>query len=107
MIIIIIISSSPRRLYNTSVLVDSRRGITDKDAEVIQMLNTHGLPHQVVLTKADKLSRREIFVVLAETKERIKRSPFCSPIIYITSKDGLGVDELRIGLMRAAKSNQI
>ncbi len=100
-------SSSPRRLYNTSVLIDSRRGITDKDAEVIQMLNTHGLPHQVVLTKADKLSRREIFVVLAETKERIKRSPFCSPIIYITSKDGLGVDELRIGMMRAAKSNQI
>jgi GTP-binding protein len=96
-----------KSLYNTSVLVDSRRGITDKDAEVIQMLNTHGLPHQVVLTKADKLSRREIFVVLAETKERIKRSPFCSPIIYITSKDGLGVDELRIGLMRAAKSNQI
>jgi GTP-binding protein len=78
----------------------------EKDVEVIQMLNAHALPHQVVLTKADKLSRQEIFKVLAETRESLKRYPFCSPIIHITSKDGLGVDELRIALMRAAKSNQ-
>ena len=95
---------SVHRLADVFRLVLRQRG--ELHAEVIQMLNTHGLPHQVVLTKADKLSRREIFVVLAETKERIKRFPFCSPIIHLTSKDGLGVDELRIGLLRAANSFQ-
>lgn len=84
------------------MLLDSRRGVTDKDREMLQMLNTHAKPYQLVLTKADKLSRQEIFAVLQETREATKNEPYCSSIIYVTSKEGLGIDELRVGLMRVA-----
>lgn len=69
---------------------------------MLEMLNTHAKPYQLVLTKADKLSRSEIFKVIQATREATMNEPYCSSIIYITSKEGLGIAELRVGLWRAS-----
>ncbi|HZN03332.1 MAG TPA: ribosome biogenesis GTP-binding protein YihA/YsxC [Candidatus Polarisedimenticolia bacterium] len=42
------------------VLTDARRPPTPLDRELVDWLRAAGVPHTVVLTKADKLSRREL-----------------------------------------------
>jgi len=45
-------------------LVDSRREPSDMDIELREWLNDRGIPHEVVLTKSDKLSGNEKSVAL-------------------------------------------
>lgn len=42
-------------LKRVFVLIDVRRGIMDKDLAMLQLLQEHGMPFQVVLTKCDKV----------------------------------------------------
>jgi len=94
--------STRKALCSISVLVDSRRGVSTKDTELMELLNRHGLPHHIILTKVDKLSLSELHTTMEATRESTKQATYCSPILYVSSKDGIGVMDLRVGLMRAA-----
>ncbi len=90
------------------MLLDSRRGVTEKDEAMLQMLNSNGIPFLVVLTKADKLSKREIQQSLTKTKQQIAAChPYYSgsPTIYLTSsKEAAGIQELAVALKRASEA---
>lgn len=82
-----------RRVY---VLVDARHGPKANDATVMNELDKAAVSYQVVLTKADKLSGKDIDDVVAATAKFIAKRPAAHPEIILTSSEkGLGIDTLR------------
>lgn len=76
------------------VLVDSRHGMKDSDAEVMTMLDKAGVSYRVVLTKIDKADDLE--AVKAAVTESLKKRAAAFPVIYVTSSEtGAGIEELR------------
>ncbi len=82
-----------RRVY---VLVDARHGPKPNDATVMNELDKAAVSYQVVLTKADKLSEKDLGGVLDMTAKFIAKRPAAHPEIILTSSEkGLGIDVLR------------
>lgn len=82
-----------RRVY---VLVDARHGPKPNDATVMNELDKAAVSYQVVLTKADKLSEKDLGGVLEATARFIVKRPAAHPEIILTSSEkGLGIDTLR------------
>eukprot|EP00873_Tetraselmis_striata_P032349 jgi/Tetstr1/452613/TSEL_039649.t1 len=82
-----------RRVY---VLVDGRHGPKPNDATVMNELDKAAVSYQVVLTKADKLSEKDLGGVLDMTAKFIAKRPAAHPEIILTSSEkGLGIDALR------------
>lgn len=76
------------------VLVDSRHGMKDSDAEVMTMLDKAGVSYRVVLTKIDKADDLES--IKASVSEALKKRAAAFPIVYATSSEkGDGIEELR------------
>ena len=42
------------------LILDARRGWTEKDLDLKQWLEAHGRPYQVIVTKMDKLKQSEV-----------------------------------------------
>ncbi|MDI9348480.1 MAG: ribosome biogenesis GTP-binding protein YihA/YsxC [Candidatus Symbiobacter sp.] len=83
-------------LRRVMVLIDSRHGIKENDADMMTGLDKAAVGYQVVLTKCDKISA----VALAEVTEKIaallKKRPAAHPHIIATSAaTGLNIPELR------------
>ncbi|UYQ74152.1 ribosome biogenesis GTP-binding protein YihA/YsxC [Pelagibacterium flavum] len=82
-----------RRVY---VLVDARHGPKPNDATVMNELDRAAVSYQVVLTKADKLSEKDLGGVVDMTAKFIAKRPAAHPEIILTSSEkGLGIDVLR------------
>ena len=82
-----------RRVY---VLVDSRHGPKDNDLSVMNELDRAAVSYQVVLTKVDKPSAKELADVIARTKATIAKRPAAHPdVIETSSEKGLGLTHLR------------
>lgn len=82
-----------RRVY---VLVDSRHGPKDNDLSVMNELDRAAVSYQVVLTKVDKPSARELVDVIAKTKATIAKRPAAHPdVIETSSEKNLGLGHLR------------
>ena len=82
-----------RRVY---LLIDGRHGPKANDLSVMNELDTDAVSYQVVLTKADKPSHRDLEKVIAATKECIAKRPAAYPDIVLTSSEtGLGIADLR------------
>lgn len=82
-----------RRVY---VLIDGRHGPKANDASVMNELDTSAVSYQVVLTKADKPSEKDLLKNIAATKAAISKRPAAHPRIIVTSSQkGLGIDLLR------------
>ena len=82
-----------RRVY---VLVDARHGPKPNDATVMNELDKAAVSYQVVLTKADKLSDKDLGGVVEATARFIVKRPAAHPEIILTSSEkGLGIDTLR------------
>ncbi|TBW39267.1 YihA family ribosome biogenesis GTP-binding protein [Siculibacillus lacustris] len=86
-----------RRVY---VLVDSRHGLKPVDNEVLDLLDPAAVSYQIVLTKADKISRTldgaPVAAVVAATAAAIRKRPAAHPEILVTSSEaGWGMDRLR------------
>ena len=78
------------------LLIDGRHGIKPNDTEIMTMLDRAAVPYQVVLTKADKLSKGAGQPMLAATKAALVKHPAARPDVYLTSsEDGTGIEELR------------
>lgn len=58
-------------LVGLVIVVDARRGFGENDETMLRYAEARGCPVQVLLTKADKLSRNESRSVLSETRARL------------------------------------
>jgi len=82
-----------RRVY---VLIDARHGIKANDLSVMNELDRAAVSYQVVLTKADKPSGKELETVVAATRTGIAKRPAAHPSVMLTSSEkGTGIAELR------------
>jgi len=82
-----------RRVY---ALIDARHGPRANDLSVMNELDRNAVSYQIVLTKADKPSVRDLDKVIKATKEAIGKRPAAYPEIILTSSQtGLGIDLLR------------
>ncbi|MBL8226488.1 MAG: YihA family ribosome biogenesis GTP-binding protein [Chromatiales bacterium] len=79
------------------VAVDSRRGIGDFDRQMLDYARALGRPAHVLLTKADKLNRREQEDVLAVAREELGAATGVQLFSAVTR---LGVDQARAALRR-------
>jgi GTP-binding protein len=83
-------------LTGLMVIVDSRRGIGDFDRQMLGWGGTLGCRLHVLLTKADKLSRRECATTLAAAEAELRELPVTVQLFSATSR--LGLDAARAAL---------
>ncbi len=82
-----------RRVY---LLIDSRHGPKANDLSVMNELDTNAVSYQIVLTKADKPSMRDLDKVIDLTKTTIAKRPAAYPDVILTSAEtGAGIADLR------------
>ena len=82
-----------RRVY---VLIDGRHGPKPNDLSVMNELDRNAVSYQIILTKADKPSGRDLKKAIEATKEAIAKRPAAYPDIILTSSEtGAGIDLLR------------
>ena len=82
-----------RRVF---VLIDSRHGIKKIDEEIMDMLDTAAVTYQIVLTKTDKISEKELNKVLEDTNKKIEKHTAAYVRVLATSSEkNLGLDKLK------------
>lgn len=82
-----------RRVY---LLIDGRHGPKANDQSVMNELDTNAVSYQVVLTKADKPSKRDLDKAIATTEQVIAKRGAAYPGIILTSSEtGAGIEDLR------------
>jgi len=85
-----------RTLLRVFLMVDARHGLKPVDDEIMGLLDTAAVSYQVILTKADKISRTDLEKVVARTTQALARHPAAYPHIIATSAEtGLGFEDLR------------
>ncbi len=83
------------------VLVDARRGPEEEEAELLDWLTGEDVPHRVVLTKVDKLSKSQRVPAQVETRKALALAK--QPLLF--SADTLdGLDDLWRAILGAVKS---
>lgn len=87
---------SRKNLKRIFLLIDSRRGITNYDNEIMELLNNFGLIYQIVLTKVDKISED----ISNSIKQELEKHPAAFPeIISTSSRNNLGIRELQNAIL--------
>ncbi len=90
-------------LRRICLLLDSRRGATRNDQEIMDLLDKAAVPYQVVLTKVDKIKVAALEKNLADITALLKKRPAAIPEILISSaRKGRGIPELRATLQALA-----
>ena len=83
-------------LRRAFVLIDMRHGIKKVDEEILDLLNKSAVTFQVVLTKADKISKAEQDRTLAQVRAALAKHPAAYPELLVTSSEkGEGIATLR------------
>jgi len=85
-------------LVRMFALIDGRRGLKRHDMEFLHFLEEFQVPHQLVVTKVDRISSQELEDCVSGISEHIRsqRASHCEPLIYpVSSKTGFGVESLR------------
>ncbi|HEY5691024.1 MAG TPA: ribosome biogenesis GTP-binding protein YihA/YsxC [Cyclobacteriaceae bacterium] len=91
-------------LYCTFILVDARHEPQKKDIEFITWLGEKRIPIAVVLTKADKLKRKELAESIQAYKRRLLESWEELPPLFVTSTTKkIGQDEILDFIDKAMK----
>ncbi len=84
------------KLKRVFLLIDSRRGVGDVDADIMNQFDTSAVAYQIVLTKADKLKKSELEPTQAGVLAALKKRPAAHPRVIVTSSEkGFGLPELR------------
>lgn len=82
-----------KRVY---VLIDSRHGLKPIDKELFSALDKSAVSYQIILTKADKLTKTEKESVINTLKTDTKKFVALYPDIILTSSlEGTGLSEIR------------
>ncbi len=83
-------------LARVLLLIDARRGAKEVDDQVMDALDKAAVSYQIVLTKCDQISGKELEALIAATQKRIAKRPAAFPQIIATSSlKGAGIPELR------------
>lgn len=95
-LIIYYLQHSPN-LKLVNLLIDARRGVKENDLKILELLNLYQKKVQIVLTKADKVSLSDDFML--ETKNYLATfGYFICNVVLFSSKSGLGAKELQLSL---------
>ena len=90
-----------RRVF---LLIDSRHGIKDVDGEIMNLLDKAAVSYQIILTKSDKISAKELEAVIESTQKAIAKRPAAHAVLIATSAEKkTGLDELRAEIVRLAE----
>lgn len=82
-----------RRVF---LLIDSRHGIKKIDSEIMDMLDKAAVTYQIVLTKIDKISAKELEKVLFDTAKIVSEHTAAHTLVLKTSSEkNLYLDELK------------
>jgi len=85
-----------RTLLRVFVLVDARHGLKPVDDEIMALLDGAAVSYQVLLTKADKISRTDLERVTERTARALAKHPAAYPHVIATSAEtGMGFEDLR------------
>ena len=83
-------------LRRAFVLIDTRHGVKAVDEEILGLLDKAAVTFQVVMTKADKVSRETREANIAQVMAALQQHPAAYPEIVVTSSEkGEGVETLR------------
>ena len=83
-------------LRRAFVLIDTRHGIKEVDAEILTLLDRCAVTFQVVLTKADKVKVADREAIFAQVRTALQKHPAAYPEIVMTSSEkGDGIETLR------------
>jgi GTP-binding protein len=77
-------------------LIDARHGPTREDLQMLEFLGGSALPALIVLTKTDKLSKRELQRLLPKIIEQLGVD--ADQVIPFSSRTGEGREELLVAL---------
>ena len=90
-------------LRRVCLLIDSRHGLKEIDAEIMTMLDQSAVNYQIILTKADKVKPTEAAKVAADVLAAIRKRPAAHPAVLTTSSEtGEGIADLRAALAALA-----
>lgn len=82
-----------RRVY---LLIDARHGPKANDLSVMNELDGDAVSYQIVMTKIDKVSARDLEKTLEKTRSVIAKRPASYPQLLLTSSEtGQGIADLR------------
>ena len=87
-----------------TVLVDSRRGIEEEERQLIEWLDSLGVPLQVAFTKVDKLSTSERSKLAGSLRAAFPANTIKRPLL-ISAETGEGVAELWREIVRAIEAH--
>jgi GTP-binding protein len=83
-------------LQRVFVLVDARHGPKAADEKIFDLLDEAAVTFQIVLTKIDKITPKELAAVMVATEAVIKKRSAAYPGLQVTSATkGTGLAELR------------
>ena len=85
-----------RGLRRVLILIDARHGVKPVDLAAMDLLDETAVNYQIVLTKTDKCTARELEAVSSATRKALAKRPAAHPEVHATSaKTGSGIAELR------------
>ena len=85
--------ASLRRVF---LLIDARHGIKKIDEEIMDMLDKAAVTYQIVLTKIDKISTKELEKIITDTNAQIsKHTAAHVNVLKTSSEKNLFLDELK------------
>lgn len=87
-------------LKRVFLLIDSRHGLKKVDKEVMDMLDKAAVTYQIILTKIDKISEKELEKRKQELDKEIKNHAAAyTDTIATSSTKNLGISELRYEIL--------
>ncbi|MBR4926994.1 MAG: YihA family ribosome biogenesis GTP-binding protein [Alphaproteobacteria bacterium] len=75
------------QLRRVFLLIDARHGIKEVDEKIMKMLDAAAVTYQIILTKADKISRVAGEAMLKQTIEQGQKHVACYPHVIMTSSE--------------------
>jgi len=88
-------------LARVYLLVDARHGLMAADNDILRTLDKAAVSYQIVLTKADRVSAKDLAERRAAVALALARRPAAFPDILATSsQSGAGIPELRAAIAR-------
>ena len=87
---------SRKNLKLAILLIDSRRGLKESDINFINLLNEYNIDYQLVLTKSDKTTNKNIMIIEKSIQESTSIfSKMNFDVISTSTTKGYGIDKLR------------
>ncbi|CAD6207295.1 unnamed protein product [Miscanthus lutarioriparius] len=91
-------------LERVCLLVHTKRGMKPLDYELVDLMERHKTPYQIVLTKTDLVFPIDVARRAMEIQESLKRNKsVVNPVMMVSSKTGAGIRNLRGVLGKLAR----